>query len=567
MVSWKWLNTSCPQGELSATARQQGQTAGRQEAVEAMTPTERYSRNTKPQFWMEGEVIPEICSRREGDSAVQQGATPHQWIRWFEPAVFSPLDQPFHRNDSWEGSSTHESRTSCGPPKFDDSDKQATAGRAPLVIEVTSPVESYSQQPRWYKRKKAWVMAALITLVMIGVILGVVYGVYSRKSNDSSTAPLKIPDPCKASLCDGTICAQILSAAIYDDPWDNGVDLFTIAKGGDLWYLSAQARGTGGWISLGGDFQSQPVAVVWNSSQRLDVFGVHSSNGVIYKSFEGNEWSGWRGLGGKATSGVSACHSQYHTDRPDIWTLISGADGPEVINNYWDTDVNDWADNGTHPGGHTWQSTLDQAPYRTTNSTPAVVCRNDEIMHDVVMYDRDTSTVLHRQWSSSHSKWLDWNDRGGSFIGEPVVVSPSDDRIDFFGIGRDYAMYHFSWSNSSGYTDLENLNGSWASIPSVVKMSDERLDVVALGTDGNLKQRALVGLDWQKEWQDLGVMARSAPLAIRFNSTSSIGIFALGSSGELLRGDYEINTDGSWQTMTDVQSVGGNLMNTWSAAC
>ncbi|KAH6656253.1 hypothetical protein BKA67DRAFT_551382 [Truncatella angustata] len=181
----------------------------------------------------------------------------------------------------------------------------------------------------------------------------------------------------------------------------------------------------------------------------------------------------------------------------------------------------------------------------------------------MAIYDEGTSAVLHRQWSSSQSRWLGWNNRGGSFTGNPVLFSPSADRIDFLGIGMDSAMYHFTWSSTSGYTELKNLGGNWASVPSIVVSGEDRFDAVALGTDGKLKQRALINSTWQVSWHDLGADARSAPLAVSFESTTSIGVFAISKSGELLRGDYRISADSSWEIMSEFRGIGGNLTETW----
>lgn len=364
------------------------------------------------------------------------------------------------------------------------------------------------------------------------------------------------------NLCNGTICPQILSAASFEDSPDQ-IDLFARSRDGALWYMEAQGRGNQDWVSLGGQFASQPTAVVWNESQRLDVFGVDYNSGVIYRTFEHDEWSAWHELGGEMLSAVSACRSRFEADRVDIWALTSINGAPSLLHNYWDVDANDWIDNGTHPGGHTWDSATSVALSKYTNSTPAVACRNSSIMHDLVVYDKTTSAVLHRQWSSSLLQWLDWNDRGGSFIGDPVVVSPADDRIHFFGIGADFSMYHFIWRNTSGYTELENLYGSWASVPSVVVSSDDRMDVVALNADGKLMHRAFNGSYWEEKWTDLEMSAKSAPLVTKYETTGAVAVFALGSSGELLRGDYRISTEGDWEVMSAFRSVGGNLTDTW----
>jgi hypothetical protein len=341
------------------------------------------------------------------------------------------------------------------------------------------------------------------------------------------------------------------------------VNIFATAKDKSLWYLTAQSRGNSNWISLGGELLSQPTAVAWNSSHRLDVFGVDTDHKVVYNTLEDGQWSNWYDLGSQAVSGMSACRSTYQEDRLDIWTLTGNKKSPNTIHIYWDSGADDWIDDGTYPDINMWDLTATQAPDKRTTSIPAVACRNNDIMHDLIIYDQESSAVLHRQWSKSQGRWLEWNDRGGSFIGDPVMISTSDDSIEFFGIGTDRAMYHFAWSNSSGYTDLENLNGTWASIPSVVKSAGGRLDVVALDADGHLKHRTRLESTWQSGWDDLGVSARSAPLAMSFDSTATIGVFALGSSGELLRGDFRIGTDGRWQAILDFSNVGGNLTDAW----
>lgn len=55
--------------------------------------------------------------------------------------------------------------------------------------------------------------------------------------------------------------------------------------------------------------------------------------------------------------------------------------------------------------------------------------------------------------------------RGGPFQGEPVLVPVGPDRFEFLGVGMDRALYHFTWTDSNGYSQMQNLGGSFLSVP------------------------------------------------------------------------------------------------------
>ena len=53
---------------------------------------------------------------------------------------------------------------------------------------------------------------------------------------------------------------------------------------------------TANWELLGGNFTSAPTAVSW-TSERLDLFGVWTDNGVWHKAWAGSAWTPWERLG------------------------------------------------------------------------------------------------------------------------------------------------------------------------------------------------------------------------------------------------------------------------------
>jgi hypothetical protein len=74
-------------------------------------------------------------------------------------------------------------------------------------------------------------------------------------------------------------------------------------------------------------------------------------------------------------------------------------------------------------------------------------------VHDIVVYREDVA-VRHRQ-SGETTGWTLPTNRGGKFLGEPVLVKVNGERLEFFGIGEGKHMYHFTWTKRGGYIALE----------------------------------------------------------------------------------------------------------------
>jgi hypothetical protein len=162
---------------------------------------------------------------------------------------------------------------------------------------------------------------------------------------------------------------------------------------------------------------------------------------------------------------------------------------------------------------------------------------------------------------SGETGWTPPTSRGGKFLGEPVVVEVNSERLDFFGIGEDKHMYHFTWSRGGGYTALEDVGGSFESVPSVaVTGSGPRLDVVALGTNDKLQHRVLQGSKWASDWEDLGVFGNSAPLLVNMTLTApqKVGVFVIGEEGEVNQTTWSVTPDLSWKGLA-WKGMGGSM--------
>lgn len=345
------------------------------------------------------------------------------------------------------------------------------------------------------------------------------------------------------------------------------------ARGTDnnIWYAALGGVGSGvatttAWQSLGGGpFLSQPVAATWQQGTWLSVMAVadpdHSVRTRLYAA-SAAAWTSeaWENLLGQPTSAVSLC--VVNSTRLDSWAVESSG---AVLHNFWVPAAGDFWSPSRKKG---WLGTrsFDQAIV----ARPALACRPDAYYHDIVVYSVD-GAVRHTTYSDATGWTPAVTIAGGrqQFRGDPVVVATGGSRIDFFGIGTDGAMYHFSWTKSSGYSILESLGGSFQSVPSAVvtgagsgSSGDGRIDVVALATNDSLQHRALIDSVWSP-WEDLGVFGDSAPLLLNLGSQPErVAAFVLGLNGELNQTTWTVSSDATWQHL-QWSSIGGRFTSAY----
>ena len=124
--------------------------------------------------------------------------------------------------------------------------------------------------------------------------------------------------------------------------------------------------------------------------------------------------------------------------------------------------------------------------------------------------------MYHKAWNGS--AWLPsptgWEGLGGIFAygyeNPPAVVAWSANRLDIFGLGTDYQMYHKYWDGSKwgpSATGWEPLGGVFSSPPAVAAWSANRLDIFGLGTDRQMYHKYWDGSKWGPSatgWEPLG---------------------------------------------------------------
>lgn len=152
-----------------------------------------------------------------------------------------------------------------------------------------------------------------------------------------------------------------------------------------------------------------------------------------------------------------------------------------------------------------------------------------------------------------------WENLGGIFISAPAALAWLNSRIDVFGVGLDRAMYHRALKGKLVSTGWERLGGSFSSQASLVS-SGSQLHLFARGTDFTLRHRSFDGnsLIWLPDWQNLGGSISSPPCAVSWGP-DRLDVFAIGSDAALWHRWW----DGAiWN---DWESLGGNFISAPSA--
>lgn len=164
---------------------------------------------------------------------------------------------------------------------------------------------------------------------------------------------------------------------------------------------------------------------------------------------------------------------------------------------------------------------------------------------------------------------------GGTFTSPPVAVALGQDRLDVFGLGLDYALYHKVHAAAAPVGEQwspkwENLGGNFTSTPVVVSTGDNRIDLFGLGPDQGMLHRAwhgsavagtspLPGSGKWFDWDELGGGFTSLP-AVLPAASGAFDIFARGLDFMVYHATW---TQGA---PTDWQLLGGGLLGEPSAA-
>ncbi len=147
-----------------------------------------------------------------------------------------------------------------------------------------------------------------------------------------------------------------------------------------------------------------------------------------------------------------------------------------------------------------------------------------------------------------------WERLGGSLISAPAAVAWNDGhldgRVDVFAVGQaDRALYRTTWNTKSWSADWERLGGVFTSEASVVSWGPGRLDVFARGSDFTLRHRATDGTRWLTDWENLGESLASPPSAVAWGP-DRLDVFAVRrSDGSLIHRWWDGSIWNDWESL------------------
>jgi hypothetical protein len=140
----------------------------------------------------------------------------------------------------------------------------------------------------------------------------------------------------------------------------------------------------------------------------------------------------------------------------------------------------------------------------------------------------------------------------GGGVGGIIQRTP---RLDVFGLGGDYAMYHKAlWGphDQSDFAPWYRLGGVFTSAPAAIALAGDRVDVFGLGLDHALYTKTRLGDGWSPEWQRLGGTYTSAPSPL-VKGPKQFDLFIREADFTLRR----LQSDGA--TWHSEQNLGGSL--------
>jgi hypothetical protein len=192
-------------------------------------------------------------------------------------------------------------------------------------------------------------------------------------------------------------------------------------------------------------------------------------------------------------------------------------------------------------------------------SPPVAVSMNTQ---RVDVFGLGTDYALYHRYLESGTWSGAWESLGGSLMSPPAVLANSDGtgpRLDIFALGPDQSMLQLTWSNVAGWTSWTPLGGCFTTPPVALAGPNGRIDLLGRGPDGMLYMATCVGGTWS-EWTYLGgpllaaPVSASMPSALRWG-TDNLDVFAVGSDGAL----WHIAFDGvRWHPW---ESLGGQFFS------
>ena len=129
-------------------------------------------------------------------------------------------------------------------------------------------------------------------------------------------------------------------------------------------------------------------------------------------------------------------------------------------------------------------------------------------------------------WGAAVDSPGQWESLGGVFTSAPAAIW-LDGHLHVFGLGTDLSMWWRIWNGSKWSEGWTRIGGYFSSTPVVVSWGPGRLDLFARHADFSLRHRLFENGDWAGDWQNLGGSLASEPAAVTWGR-DRLDIFAVG---------------------------------------
>lgn len=163
--------------------------------------------------------------------------------------------------------------------------------------------------------------------------------------------------------------------------------------------------------------------------------------------------------------------------------------------------------------------------------------------------------MYHKRFWGEHDEDSlgSWARLGGIFTSAPAAINWGG-RLDVFGLGMDHALYTMrSQGDDAGFPpDWQRLGGTFTSAPALVSRGPAQLDLFCRGADYTLRGNQTDGNTWFG-WQNHGGNLASAPAVISWGA-DRIDIFAVFNDGTLRHRWWDGQIWNEWE------NLGGNYI-------
>ena len=268
--------------------------------------------------------------------------------------------------------------------------------------------------------------------------------------------------------------------------------------------------GFSGWVNLGGNLASKPVATS-RSQNSINVFGRNASNQLMHIFWTGSTWSTWENLGG--TFQGAPATSKRGTSIVDVF--VRGTNN-HLYHRYWQNNA--------------WSNWMDLGGNIT--SSPTSVSRTSTKID--VFARGQNGELVQIFWNGS--SWSSWQNLGGNFIGDPTVSSRGINSVDVFCRGTNNQLLQRSWNGSSwlAWTDL---GGQLASNPSSVSWGSDRIDMFYRTNNGLFEHRAWSNATGWVTRAFGGLLTVGDPF-VTSQAFNSLNLFSLNANNQLMHKWY-----------------------------